>query len=110
MGLFRYRPAYYSFYLLLYVSRTVVPSQKKKSLDHYNKLDPEMLHPGERNKNDLSQLQEKFMDVSPRDRDANGNGNLQNGLLQYAANEIAKGNGKSVFNTLTAADMPGVFS
>lgn len=40
------------------------------------------------NKNDLSQVQEKFMDSS---NGTNGNGNLQNGLLQYAASEIAKG-------------------
>lgn len=42
------------------------------------------------NKNDLSQVRDKF-----RQEPQNGsNGsNLQNGLLQYAANEIAKGKG-----------------
>lgn len=39
------------------------------------------------NKNDLAQVQEKFRD----DNNTNGHGNLQNGILQYAASEIAKG-------------------
>ncbi|CAB3223946.1 unnamed protein product [Arctia plantaginis] len=40
------------------------------------------------NKNDLSQVQEKFKEAT---NGTNGNGNLQNGILQYAASEIAKG-------------------
>ncbi|KAJ0175542.1 hypothetical protein K1T71_008701 [Dendrolimus kikuchii] len=40
-------------------------------------------------KNDFSQTPEKFKDTPSNE--ANGNRNIQNGLLQFAANEIAKG-------------------
>ncbi|XP_053613203.1 ATP-binding cassette sub-family G member 1-like isoform X3 [Plodia interpunctella] len=58
--------------------------------NYNNKNDMALSLAQERNKNDLSQLQEKFIDPP----DANGNGNLQNGILQYAANEISKGKGE----------------
>ncbi|KAG6445638.1 ATP-binding cassette sub-family G member 4 isoform X1 [Manduca sexta] len=58
--------------------------------NYNNKKDMEVsLNAGkEWDKNDLSQVQEKFADVV---NGSNGHGNLQNGILQYAANEVSKG-------------------
>ncbi|KAL0880636.1 hypothetical protein ABMA27_001862 [Loxostege sticticalis] len=68
--------------------RDGVPFPDSKIPAYNNKRDMEASLATTRDKNDLSQLQEKF-------RDANGNGgNLQNGILQYAVNEVAKGNGE----------------
>ncbi|CAG9785419.1 unnamed protein product [Diatraea saccharalis] len=67
------------------------PFPKSKVPDYNNKRDMEMSLSVEKNKNDLSQIQEKFTDGN---RDSNGNGNLQNGILQFAANEISKGKGE----------------
>ncbi|KAL4715489.1 hypothetical protein ACJJTC_009115 [Scirpophaga incertulas] len=65
--------------------RAGAPFPESKVPDYNNKRDMELsLTPG-KNMNDMSQHQEKFTDSG------NGNGNLQNGLLQFAANELAKG-------------------
>ncbi|XP_049868017.1 ATP-binding cassette sub-family G member 1 isoform X2 [Pectinophora gossypiella] len=73
--------------------RTGVPFPDAKVPEFNNKKDMEVsLNTNkEWNKNDLAQVPEKF-----RNDVANGNGtsNLQNGILQYAANEIAKGKGE----------------
>ncbi|KAI5643361.1 ABC-2 type transporter domain-containing protein [Phthorimaea operculella] len=64
--------------------------------DYNNKKDMEASMNNGKNwdKNDLSQVPEKFKD----DNLANGNGtsNLQNGLLQFAASEISKGKGETL--------------
>lgn len=50
------------------------------------------------NKNDASQIREKFSgDGQNGANGTNGTNTLQNGLLQYAANEISKGKGKLSF-------------
>ncbi|RVE49657.1 hypothetical protein evm_005714 [Chilo suppressalis] len=71
--------------------RTGRPFPESKVPNYNNKRDMEMSLAAERNKNDLSQLQDKFADGN---KDANGNGNLHNGILQFAANEIGKGKGE----------------
>ncbi|CAH0714161.1 unnamed protein product, partial [Brenthis ino] len=58
--------------------------------EYNNKKDMEKSVNKEWNKNDASQVQEKVLDVPNGANGANG-ANIQNGLLQYAANEIAKG-------------------
>ncbi|XP_075974083.1 ATP-binding cassette sub-family G member 4-like isoform X1 [Anticarsia gemmatalis] len=68
--------------------RNGLPFPDSKVPDYNNKKAMEDSLNKEWNKNDLSQVQEKFRDVT---NGANGNGNLQNGILQFAANEIAKG-------------------
>ncbi|XP_028178936.1 uncharacterized protein LOC114366302, partial [Ostrinia furnacalis] len=67
--------------------RDGVPFPDSKIPEYNNKRDMEASLNAARDKNDLSQLQEKF-----RDANGNGNGNLQNGILQYAVGEVAKGN------------------
>ncbi|NP_001266398.1 ATP-binding cassette sub-family G member 1 isoform X2 [Bombyx mandarina] len=59
--------------------------------DYNNKKDMEVsLRAGSNwDKNDLSQVQEKFKDNNSNG--ANGHGNLQNGILQYATSEVSKG-------------------
>ncbi|XP_037975240.1 ATP-binding cassette sub-family G member 1 isoform X2 [Plutella xylostella] len=71
--------------------RNGLPFPESKVPDLNNKKDMEVSLAPEVNKNDLSQVRDKF-----RQEPQNGsNGsNLQNGLLQYAANEIAKGKGE----------------
>ncbi|XP_035433542.1 ATP-binding cassette subfamily G member 4 isoform X2 [Spodoptera frugiperda] len=68
--------------------RTGMPFPESKVPDFNNKKAMEESLNKEWNKNDLSQVQEKFRDGN---NTTNGNGNLQNGILQYAASEIAKG-------------------
>ncbi|XP_045534776.1 ATP-binding cassette sub-family G member 1 isoform X2 [Papilio machaon] len=70
--------------------RNGMPFPDAKLPDFNNKKDMEssLKSAGQWNKNDLSQVQEKFSDDH---KEVNGTNNLQNGLLQYAANEIAKG-------------------
>lgn len=68
--------------------RTGMPFPESQVPDYNNKQAMEESLKTEWNKNDLSQVQEKFKDAS---NTTNGNGNLQNGILQYAANEISKG-------------------
>ncbi|XP_026315902.1 ATP-binding cassette sub-family G member 1 [Hyposmocoma kahamanoa] len=74
--------------------RNGVPFPESKLPDFNNKKDMEVsLNSNkEYNKNDVAQVPEKFR----QDAVTNGNGasNLQNGLLQYAANEISKGKGE----------------
>lgn len=65
-----------------------MPFPESKVPDFNNKKAMEESLNKEWNKNDLSQVQEKFRDGN---NTTNGNGNLQNGILQYAASEIAKG-------------------
>ncbi|XP_026732492.1 ATP-binding cassette sub-family G member 4 isoform X1 [Trichoplusia ni] len=67
--------------------RNGVPFPDSKVPDYNNKQAMEESLSKEWNKNDLAQVQEKFKDNGTN----NGNGNLQNGILQYAASEIAKG-------------------
>ncbi|CAK1549241.1 unnamed protein product [Leptosia nina] len=64
-----------------------------KMANYNNQKDLEMSLKSEWNKNDASQIQEKFGDIPNGANGTNGtNGtNLQNGLLQFAANEISKG-------------------
>lgn len=65
--------------------------------DLNNKKDMQESLNAEWNKNDLSQVQEKFKEEKANGSNgANGTGNLPNGILQYAANEIAKGRGRFV--------------
>ncbi|KAF9414521.1 hypothetical protein HW555_007595 [Spodoptera exigua] len=68
--------------------RNGMPFPESKVPDYNNKKAMEESLNKEWNKNDLSQVQEKFRDGNNA---TNGNGNLQNGILQYAASEIAKG-------------------
>ncbi|XP_022814309.1 ATP-binding cassette sub-family G member 4-like isoform X1 [Spodoptera litura] len=68
--------------------RNGMPFPESKVPDYNNKKAMEESLNTEWNKNDLSQVQEKFRDGNNA---TNGNGNLQNGILQYAASEIAKG-------------------
>nr|XP_021201244.2 ATP-binding cassette subfamily G member 4 isoform X2 [Helicoverpa armigera] len=67
--------------------RNGMPFPDSKVPDYNNKKAMEESLNKEWNKNDLSQVQEKFRDGN----NTNGNGNLQNGILQFAASEIAKG-------------------
>lgn len=59
--------------------------------NYNNKKDMEvsLSKPANWDKNDLSHVQEKFRDSGANG--TNGTGNLQNGLLQFAASEISKG-------------------
>ncbi|KAI8422543.1 hypothetical protein MSG28_006347, partial [Choristoneura fumiferana] len=71
------------------------PFPDMKLPDLNNKKDMQESLNAEWNKNDLSQVQEKFKEEKANGSNgANGTGNLQNGILQYAANEIAKGKGE----------------
>ncbi|CAG5058836.1 unnamed protein product [Parnassius apollo] len=74
--------------------RNGMPFPEAKVPDFNNRRDMEvsLKSASQWNKNDLSQVQEKFSDGPAKE--ANGTGNLQNGLLQYAAKEIAKGKGE----------------
>lgn len=73
--------------------RNGLPFPESKVPDFNNKRDMETSLSGEVNKNDLSQVKEKFKTES---NGANGASNLQqNGLLVAVASEIAKGKGKS---------------
>lgn len=68
--------------------RTGMPLPKLP--EYNNKKDMDNSLKNEWNKNDASQIQDK--DLS---NGTNGtNGTLQNGLIQFAANEIAKGKGE----------------
>lgn len=85
----------YNFYIKnVFLYRNGVPFPDAKLPDFNNKKDMEssLRSAGQWNKNDLSQVQEKFSDEH---KEVNGTNNLQNGLLQYAANEIAKGKGEN---------------
>ncbi|KAJ2949944.1 hypothetical protein O0L34_g11269 [Tuta absoluta] len=76
--------------------RNGVAFPESKVPDFNNKKDMEASMNGGKtwDKNDLSQVPEKFKE----DNVANGNGtsNLQNGLLQFAASEISKGKGETL--------------
>ncbi|CAK1601325.1 unnamed protein product [Parnassius mnemosyne] len=76
--------------------RNGMPFPDAKVPDFNNRKDMEvsLKSTSQWNKNDLSQVQEKFSDGPAKE--ANGTSNLQNGLLQYAANEIAKGKGEQL--------------
>lgn len=80
-----------------YFLRNGMPFPESKLPDFNNKKDMEVsLNTSkEYNKNDVAQVPEKFR----QDNVVNGNGasNLQNGLLQYAANEISKGKGEFLY-------------
>lgn len=68
-----------------------MPFPKSRIPDYNNKKDMEvsLATNKEWDKNDFSQIPEKYKDAASNG--SNGNANLQNGLLQFAANEIAKG-------------------
>ncbi|XP_061730005.1 ATP-binding cassette sub-family G member 4 isoform X1 [Cydia pomonella] len=68
------------------------PDAKLPNLN--NKEDMQNSLNAEWNKNDLSQVQEKFKEEKSNGSNGTGAGNLHNGILQFAANEIAKGKGE----------------
>ncbi|CAH2076015.1 unnamed protein product, partial [Iphiclides podalirius] len=73
--------------------RNGMPFPDAKVPDFNNKRDMEVsLKPTGWDRNDLAQAQEKFGGGPAKE--PNGAGNLHNGLLQYAASEIAKGKGE----------------
>lgn len=69
------------------------PFPESKVPDLNNKRDMEVSLIENVNKNDASQITEKFKNENGSYGN-NGTSNLQNGLLQYAANEISKGKGE----------------
>lgn len=71
--------------------RNGMPFPESRVPNYNNKKDMEvsLSTNKEWDKNDLSQLPEKFKDASANG--TNGNMNLQNGMLQFAASEVAKG-------------------
>ncbi|XP_059051441.1 ATP-binding cassette subfamily G member 4-like isoform X2 [Achroia grisella] len=71
------------------------PFPASKVPDYNNKKDMEQSLKPELNKNELANLQDKFRD-EPSAADGNGHGNLRNGILQYAAAELAKGKGEGL--------------
>ncbi|XP_072939338.1 ATP-binding cassette subfamily G member 4-like isoform X1 [Epargyreus clarus] len=73
--------------------RNGMPFPKSAEFNNKKDMDASLKATNEWNKNDLAQVQEKYNgDGVPNG--ANGTSNLQNGILQYAANEIAKGKGE----------------
>uniref|UniRef100_S4PXN8 ATP-binding cassette transporter subfamily G n=3 Tax=Pararge aegeria TaxID=116150 RepID=S4PXN8_9NEOP len=80
--------------------RTGMPLPKLAEYNNKKDMD-QSLKANEWNKNDASQVQDKVVDVLNGANGTNGANNLHNGLLQLAANEIAKGKGDQVVQVET---------
>ncbi|XP_023942158.1 ATP-binding cassette subfamily G member 4 [Bicyclus anynana] len=80
--------------------RTGMPLPKMAEYNNKRDMD-QSLKTNDWNKNDASQVQDKMADVPNGANGTNGTNNLHNGLLQFAANEIAKGKGDQVVQVET---------
>ncbi|VVC91575.1 ATP-binding cassette sub-family G member 1 isoform X2 [Leptidea sinapis] len=72
--------------------RNGVPFPKLANYNNQKDMDLSLKNAAQWDKNDAAQIQEKFGGEVANG--ANGTSNLQNGLLQFAASEIAKGKGE----------------